>query len=107
MTNKKYTLPKEIAKHYSRAKAQAKFRGEEWAFTEWDWWSVWESSGVYEHRGKQPHQYCMARKDPMEAWSPANCVIIPRRQHYRKNAYVGWFGYPNMPWEDRHDVRNK
>ena len=102
-----YEIPSEYAKRYSKAQAQAKFRREEWAFDQHTWLKMWQDSGVLEHAGRQPHQYCMVRKDPIEAWSPTNCIIIPRRQHFKKRAYVEFQGYPDAPWEDRHDIRNK
>ena len=102
-----YHIPKEWAKRYSKAKAQAKFRREEWAFDQDTWYDMWMQSGVSEHLGSEPQNYCMTRKDPIEAWSPTNCIIIPRRQHFKKSAYVQFHGYQDAPWEDRHDVRNK
>lgn len=104
---KVYHIPKEYARKYSMAKSQAKFRNEEWAFTQDTWLEMWQQSGVIEHMGRGIHQYCMVRKDPIEAWGPHNCVIVSRRSHHKKLAYVQFQGYPNMPWEDRHDIRNK
>jgi hypothetical protein len=104
---KKYALDLLWNKRYSMAKAQAKFRKEEWAFTDVTWYGMWEKSGVKEHFGRQSHQYCMVRKDPIEAWGPHNCVIIPRRMHLKKRAYVEFHNYPDIPWEDRHNVEIK
>jgi hypothetical protein len=104
---KVYEIPSEWAKRYSKAQAQAKFRKEEWAFDQHTWLKMWLDSGVSEHLGRQPHNYCMSRKDPIEAWGPHNCVIIPRRMHLKKKAFVNFHGYPDAPWEDRHNVEIK
>ena len=100
-----YHIPKDWAKKYSMAKAQSKYRKEEWAFDQDTWYQMWMESGVSEHSGRLPHQYCMVRKDIIEAWSPTNCVIIKRRMHFKKKAYVHFQGYPDAPWEDRHNVK--
>jgi hypothetical protein len=102
-----YHIPKEWAKRYSKSRAQARFRREEWAFDQDTWYEMWMQSGFSEHLGSKPHLYCMTRKDPIEAWSPNNCIIIPRRQHFKKRAYVQFHRYKDVPWEERHDVRNK
>ena len=102
-----YEIPTEWAKRYSKAQAQAKFRKEEWAFDQHTWYNMWMESGFAEHLGREPHSYCMTRKDTIEAWGPHNCIIIPRRMHLKKRAFVEFHGYQDAPWEDRHDVRNK
>lgn len=104
---KVYEIPSEWSLRYSRAKAQAKYRKEEWAFTDVNWYEMWMNSGVAEHLGRKPEQFCMVRKDTVEAWGPHNCVIVPRRQHMKKRAYVKFWNYPDAPWEDRHDVSKK
>ena len=99
-----YKIPTPWNKKYSYAKSQAKYRNQEWAFTDETWYELWEQSGVMEHMGRQPHQYCMVRKDEIEAWGPHNCIIIPRRMHLKKTAYTAIHHYPNAPWEDKHSV---
>ena len=95
-----YKLPREYNKRYSMAKAQAKFRGEEWAFTDESWYKLWQDSGYIDHMSRQVHQYCMVRKDPLEAWGPHNCIIVTRRKHLRKKVYEGWHGVPYRDYED-------
>lgn len=98
----------EWVRKYSVAKAQAKKRREEWAFTLESWYGMWEDSGVKEHRGNKPHQYVMVRKDEIEAWGPHNCIIVSRRTHLKKHCYEKMLKtIPQTDWEDRHDVRNK
>ena len=89
---------------YARQKAQAKYRGQEWAFTIDTWLEMWNRSGVKEHRGSKPHEYCMVRKDEIEAWGPHNCIIVARRMHLRKEAYETWYNVPKTAWQDRHAV---
>ena len=104
---KVYHIPKEYARKYSMAKAQAKYRREEWAFTQDTWLDMWQNSGVIEHMGRGIQQYCMVRKDPIEAWGPHNCVIVSRRMHQKKRGYVSLQNYPDAPWEDKHHVGNR
>ena len=93
-------------RRYARMKAQAKYRGHEWNLPPEDYMQLWEQSGVKEHCGREPHQYCMVRKDPIEAWSKNNCIIVTRRMHLRKQAYEGFHRYPSTDWEDHHGVNN-
>lgn len=103
---KKYDIPSDWSKKYSMAKAQAKYRREEWAFDEHSWYKLWLDSGVTEHMGKHVQCYCMTRKDKIEAWGPHNCIIIPRRKHFRKMAYVGFHNFPNADWRPQDGVTN-
>ena len=89
---------------YSNTRALARYRKEEWAFTFETWDDMWETSGVKEHRGNKPHQYCMVRLDPIEAWGPHNCIIVGRRMHLKKQAYETMHNFPKMPWEEKHGV---
>jgi len=84
---KKYLLPHPWNVRYSRAKAQAAYFKQEWAFTPENWYKIWCDSGVMEHLGRLPHQYCMVRIDNIEAWGPHNIIIIPRRMHFKKLFY--------------------
>jgi len=81
---KKYYLPNPWNVYYARARCQAKYRREEWAFTPETWYRTWVNSGVMKHRMRQPHGYCMARMDKLEAWGPHNCIIVSRRKQLRK-----------------------
>jgi hypothetical protein len=101
-------LPYETRVIYSRARSQAKYRREEWAFTLESWWEMWQDSGVWEHRGPAPHQYVMVRKDNIEAWGPHNCIIVSRRLQLKKHAYELLHKYgPPTDWDERFDVRNR
>ncbi len=70
----KYTLGAIWNKKYSMAKAQAKYRKEEWAFDPSSWLKVWELSGVMEHMGVHTHSYNMVRLDIIEAWGFECCA---------------------------------
>jgi len=91
-------------RRYSRMKAQAKFHNQEWNLEPEQYMQIWEESGVKEYCGKEPHQYCMVRKDPIEAWSTENCIIVTRRMHLRKCAYEGLHQVPKSDWQDKHGV---
>lgn len=107
--NRKYSadFPYETRRLYSCAKAQAKYYKQEWAFTLETWWQFWDESGLWEHRGNRGHQYTMVRLDTIEAWSPKNCIIVPRRTMLRKNGYEVKGNLTKTDWQPRHDVRNK
>lgn len=105
LNNKKYNLPKEWALKYSKAKAAAKYRNQYWAFTPETWFDMWVESGVMVHRDRQQHGYCMIRRDPIEAWSPNNCMIIPRRLYFQITGYL--LENPGAEWPTvnlRHNV---
>lgn len=101
---KKYemTIPKLWRDRYSRAQAQAKFRREEWAFSCDSWYKMWQQSGVAEHMGRELHQYCMVRKDTIEAWGPHNCIIVTRRMKFKRDAYVNIHKHYASDWENKH-----
>jgi biotin-(acetyl-CoA carboxylase) ligase len=98
-------IPREWITKYSMAKAQARALGQEWAFELEDWYDMWERSGVKEHRGHKIHQYCMVRKDPIEAWGAHNCIIVARRTHMRKHCYEKMLKtVKTTEWTDSHDI---
>lgn len=103
--NKKYSLEYKWSVRYSRQQAQARYRKQEWAFTDKTWFKMWEDSGVMEHMGREPHQYCMVRLDPIEAWSPKNCIIVPRRMHLKKGIYDALWSKEKTNWQPRHGVK--
>ena len=109
---RKYNLPNPWNVYYSRARSQARYRREEWAFTEDTWMRHWQNSGVMEHRHRRAHGYCMVRLDRTEAWGPHNCVIVPRRKQLGKvlwRGIKGEAGYPRDPsdWREEDDVTPK
>jgi len=44
---------------YTHHRKDARKRGIEWLFTFDTWWNMWQSSGVWDHRGNQKGQFCM------------------------------------------------
>lgn len=103
---KKYSLPHPWNQRYARAKAQAKFRREEWAFTEHTWYRHWQNSGVMQHRHREIQGYCMVRLDPIEAWGPHNCIIVPRRRQLLRTLWEGprKRAIARKPWGEEDDV---
>ena len=97
-------LPTPWNTYYSRARSLAKYRGEYWAFTPETWYDMWVESGVMQYRSNRPEGYCMVLKDPIEAWGPHNCVIIPRRMLFKKFGYEMW-EREKAQFEDRHGVK--
>jgi len=102
---RKYQLPEPYGTRYARSAAQARFRGEEWAFDADSWYKVWQDSGVIEHMGRAIHQYCMSRVEKTEAWGPHNCIIIARRMHFKKHFYETVLNYPTTDYDvNKHGV---
>lgn len=106
---KKYFLPHPWNVRYARCVAQAKYRREEWAFTPETWMRHWENSGVMEHCTRKTYGYCMVRLDPIEAWGPHNCIIVPRRQQLNKILDRGMTGVKRdrTKWTEQDDVTPK
>ena len=102
----KYHIPKPWGLHYARAKAQAKSRREDWAFTPETWYRHWKLSGVMQHRMRKIQGYCMVRVDRLEAWGPHNCIIVNRRQTLLKNLDRGPTRRKIDPveWSEQDDV---
>jgi len=102
----KYDLGLTWNKKYSMAKAQAKYRKEEWAFESLSWFNVWELSGVMEYQGRHSESYNMVRLDTIEAWSPKNCIIVTRSMHLKKRAYESFHSniVPKTNWKRKHGV---
>jgi hypothetical protein len=100
---RKYNIPEPFNLRYSRAKAQALFRKQEWAFTDESWYKVWKDSGVMQHMGNESYHYCMVRAEDTEAHGPHNCLIIPRRMHYKK---LYWTYIRNFPKVDYNPVKH-
>lgn len=85
-TPRKYPeLTLEWSKRYSRAQSQARFRHEAWEFTPTSWFAMWQQSGMTP--GKSNSYGCMTRINTKLPWNTANCKIVPRRTHMRKNFY--------------------
>lgn len=100
-------LPQLWNRRYVLQRNQAKFRKEEWAYTPDTWYKKWFDSGVMEHHGRKGWQYCMVRKDPLEAWSPNNCVIITRRKHLARCLGIMHRVFDEHFWTDEDDVTKK
>ena len=62
------------------AKAQAKFRGEEFTLTFEQYYEVWKDD--WHNRGRKPEDLCMTRIDWEGAWEWGNVEIIRRKDHF-------------------------
>ena len=74
--------PKEIPSlwrlRYSRAKAQAKFRKEEWGFNIETWYGFWQASKQADKIGSKLEGVVMVRIDRNKSWNINNCIIVSR-----------------------------
>ena len=86
----------EIRLSYLRMKAQAKFRGEDWDLSWEAYQKLWE--GLWHLRGTFKGCLTLGRKDWSQGWTEANCEILTREQHWRKQntARIGK-KYPRKP----------
>lgn len=65
---------------FGQQKANAHLRGIAWEMTLWQWWTVWQDSGKWEHRGRG-HGFAMCRlrdSGPYAAW---NVYIATNKQN--------------------------
>jgi len=73
-------LLRDMNLQYSRAKAQAKFRGETWQLTFEDWVEVWQ--GNWHRRGRHATSLLCNRINPQQPWSPDNIHLVDRYDHH-------------------------
>jgi len=66
-----------------RARAQAKFRNEEWTITEEEYIGLWRQGDQYLYKGRTPSDLCLVRVDPEGSWSLDNVQIITRLDHFK------------------------
>ena len=74
-----------LAKHrlsYTRMRAQAKFRDEEFTLTWDEYQAIW--AGKWEQKGRDVTSLCMSRKDWDGVWSSDNIELITRHEHFRR-----------------------
>lgn len=67
-----------------RARAQAKFRGEDWLISEQDYILLWRINGNYKRKGRTTGSLCLVRIDIEKAWSLDNVQVVERVRHFRK-----------------------
>lgn len=67
---------------YKQQKDMAKKRGIPWEFTFDSWWSVWESSGKWEFRGRDGFMMCRTRDEG--PYSPNNVRIDTAESNVRE-----------------------
>lgn len=101
---RKYFLPAPWNIYYARARCQAIYRNNFWAFTPESWYQMWVDSGVMQHKGRKIHQYRMVRMDPTEAYGPHNCIIVTNRMAYRKLMYENRGLVPKTNFKLEHAV---
>jgi hypothetical protein len=69
---------------WMKAKAQADFRGEPWAFEFEDYYDLW--NGSWHLRGRHSDNLCMTRIDWDGVWSRDNVHLTTRREHCQRQA---------------------
>jgi hypothetical protein len=74
---------------WSRAKAQANFRKEEWLLEEQYWMNDLWPEHLWKRRGRSSDGLGITRWDREKAWTPENTFIVTRRGH------VAWAHSPD------------
>ena len=77
---------KDLNMAFLRARAQAKYRGEEWRLTFDEFRDKW--AGRYPETGIQSHCIVMVRSDPQGAWSFANTELMRRGDNQARMAQL-------------------
>jgi len=66
-----------------RARAQAKFRGEDWQITEQEYIDLWLKDDQYLQKSRTVDGLCMRRCNTELPWSIDNVEIITRAEHLK------------------------
>lgn len=66
-----------------RAKAQAKFRGQEWQILPLEYIALWRIDNRYERKGRSGECLTMTRIDKTLPWHCDNVQFITRAEHMR------------------------
>jgi hypothetical protein len=69
------------------AKAQAKFRGEEFTLTFDQYYNIWLP--LWDQRGRKSGDMCMTRRDESRGWTKTNTVILTRKEHFETRSGRG------------------
>jgi hypothetical protein len=56
-------------------------RNIEWKLEPLEWWMIWSTSGKWEQRGRESHQYCMARPYDKGPYEIGNVIIITNAEN--------------------------
>jgi len=69
---------------WAKHRSQANYRGEAYELTFEDWQTIWADPELFLRRGRKPDDVTLTRRDPEQAWSLDNCVVMTRLEHLRK-----------------------
>lgn len=70
---------------FTRQRRNARERGIEWQFNLWQWWTVWQESGHWEHRGRG-QGYVMCRYGDIGPYAVDNVFIAPAIENSSEKA---------------------
>jgi hypothetical protein len=66
-----------------RARAQARYRGEDWQITEQEYIDLWRQEDRYLNKGRTAASICMCRRDAELPWTTDNIDFVLRIDHLR------------------------
>jgi hypothetical protein len=72
-----------------RAKAQAMFRGEDWAITPEEYIKMWRHRDLYLSKGRSVSDLCLTRIDLEKGWTMDNVAIVSRHESMKRSGRIG------------------
>lgn len=66
-----------------KARAQARYRGEEWLITEEEYIQLWREDNRYLKKGRTVDSLCLTKRDHDLAWTLDNVEFITRLEHFK------------------------
>ena len=67
-----------------RARAQARFRREEWTITEQEYIEMWRKDDRYLKKGRTRESLCLTMQNSSLGWHVDNVEFITRIEHFRQ-----------------------
>jgi len=74
------SIPRKATDAFQSQRANARKRGISWEMTPWQWWTIWQGSGLWSKRGRG-QGYVMCRRGDAGPYSPGNVFIALARHN--------------------------
>lgn len=86
-------VEKNLRLTWTRSKAQARLRGEEWLIDWEDYYYLWTRNEDYKKKGRGSNSVCLGRIDTQGPWSVDNVILGDRSEHLSRL----YSGVPKAP----------